>query len=527
MEKHAKNKELNIAILWKVFRARILWLVLALIIGMGAAFCYTQFIAVPTYSSTADFLVQNVGNSPSATQSSYLQGAEIIAKNYAQKISGNVFLEQVADVYNEQHGTNITYKDVRSKLNVTMISESSTIRVKITSTDPEVAYRLIEIMHGLVPEGLNDSEAYIEYLHVELIERGELDETPDSPNLALNLLLGGAVALVVTYVVFFLMAVLDRTVYSESELKEQFELPIVGQIPEWLREGESATARLHKMTFCREVVDGKSAYRIRRDYKNRLLSKDSPFWITEAFKTLRTNLTYATTGDTKSPIFGVTSDFTGAGKSLIAANLAISFAQLGKRVLLIDGDMRCPTQHRIFSVDKKQYGLSEALTGAAGDVVDHYVTTSKYEGLDLMVCGHIPPNPCELLASERMKRLLAEIALNYDYVLIDLPPICATTDAGVLALSVTGYILAVRAGYSNLNAVSDSIETMQAMHANLIGFVLNAVPPKSGARYGSYKNGYGNYGAYSRYGRYARYGLAAADRVIHDSASETDASTNT
>ena len=275
--------------------------------------------------------------------------------------------------------------------------------------------------------------------------------------------------------------------------------------------------KIHKKTFRREVVDGKSTYRIRRDYADRLLSKESPFWITEAFKTLRTNLTYSTTGDTKCPVFGITSDFAGAGKSLIAANLAISFAQLGKRVLLIDGDMRCPAQHRIFGVDKKRYGLSEALTGASGDVLEHYLTVSNYEGLDLMVCGHIPPNPCELLASERMKRLLAEVTLSYDYVLIDLPPICATTDAGVLALSLTGYILAVRAGYSNLNAISDSLETMNAMHANLIGFVINAVPPKTGVRYGSYKGRYGNYGVYHRYGRYARYGMAA-DRSAHDEA---------
>ena len=150
------------------------------------------------------------------------------------------------------------------------------------------------------------------------------------------------------------------------------------------------------------------------------------------------------------------------------------------------------------------------------------MTTSNYEGLDLMVCGHIPPNPCELLASERMKRLLAEVALSYDYVLIDLPPICATTDAGVLALSLTGYILAVRAGYSNLNAISDSLETMHAMHANLIGFVINAVPPKTGIRYGSYKGRYGNYGTYHRYGRYARYGISA-DRSAHDEAHEQTA----
>ncbi|MBQ2806708.1 MAG: hypothetical protein IJF08_06620, partial [Clostridia bacterium] len=360
MENQAKTKELSLGILWKVFRARILWLVLALVIGMGGAFCYTQFVAVPSYSSSAKLMVQNLGDSEATMQSAYLQGAERIAQGYAEKLNGNVFLEQVAEAYNKEYGKNLTFGEVRSKMTATAQEESSVIRVTVVSTDPKEAYDLIQTVEKLAVVGLNDSEIYEVNLRVSLIDRGLLDKAPDSPNLAMNLLLGGAAAFLIAYVVFFLIYMLDRTVYGEDEIKEQFNLPIVGQIPEWLNEGESAQRKLRKRILGRKAGDAKEPRRTSRDYKDRLLSKDTPFWITEAFKTLRTNLAYATTGDTKCPIFGITSDFTSAGKSLIAANLAVSFAQLGKKVLLIDGDMRCPVQHLVFGVDKKQYGLSEA-----------------------------------------------------------------------------------------------------------------------------------------------------------------------
>ena len=204
-------------------------------------------------------------------------------------------------------------------------------------------------------------------------------------------------------------------------------------------------------------------------------------------------------------MFGVTSGYAGAGKSVVIANAAISFAQLGKRVLLIDGDMRCPAQHKIFGVDSAN-GLSEVLAGIVENPLNNAVCNTVYDGLDLMTCGHIPPNPSELLASERMKSLLDLCREQYDYIFIDLPPILETADAGVLTQHVTAYVLVARAGYSKIDTVYEVIDVMQSMHANLAGFVLNDVSVRGG--------NYGYYSHYSKYQRYSRYARIEGPRPV-------------
>jgi capsular exopolysaccharide synthesis family protein len=146
-------------------------------------------------------------------------------------------------------------------------------------------------------------------------------------------------------------------------------------------------------------------------------------------------------------------------------------------------------------------GLSEALAGIAEDPFTQCVTKTAFNGLDLMPCGRIPPNPNELLASQQMVKLIEAARERYDYVIIDLPPVCATSDAGVLAPLLTGYILVARAGYSNLTALQDSIDILSAVHASILGFVINDVSMRGGGRY------YGGRGRYSRYYYYsgARY----------------------
>ena len=122
-----------------------------------------------------------------------------------------------------------------------------------------------------------------------------------------------------------------------------------------------------------------------------------------------------------------------------------------------------------------------------------------------MVSGHRPPNPSELLSSERMVQLMAAAREHYDYVFIDLPPILETTDAGVLATTLSGFVLVVRAGYSNIDSVGAAVEGMQNIHANVVGFVLNDVNQKRGYGYYSHYGKYGKYGKYSKYSKYNKY----------------------
>lgn len=233
-------------------------------------------------------------------------------------------------------------------------------------------------------------------------------------------------------------------------------------------------------------------------YRDVLVAEGNNFVAIEAFKSIRTNLLYSAKGE-KCPVFAVTSSFAHSGKSIVFANLAITFAKLGKKVLLMDLDMRCPVQHKIFHMDNR-YGASEWLAQIPSDGNEVFRKTG-YENLYLMTAGRIPPNSSELLSSDTMGNTLDALKQDFDYIFIDLPPIGVVSDALVVSDHVTGYVYTVRAEFDNKTAVRDGLDTMKRSGARVLGMVLNDVSPESDKHYGKYyqnnRYGYG-YGEHFR-----------------------------
>ena len=234
---------------------------------------------------------------------------------------------------------------------------------------------------------------------------------------------------------------------------------------------------------------------VERNYDGKLLNEKTPFAINEAFKMLRTNLFYTSKGE-KCPVYGISSTFANSGKSLVISNLAISFAQLGRKVLLLDCDLRNSVIHKIFGLEKAN-GMSDLLAGVSIES-NSFIKNTGYENLSVITAGGTPPNPAELLASERTEMLISALKEHFDIIFIDLPPILVVSDAAVIADCVTGYLFAVRSNYDNKKNLKDAVDTMEQTGAKIIGFVLNDVDIKSGKKYGKY--GYGKYGKYG-YGK--------------------------
>ncbi len=236
------------------------------------------------------------------------------------------------------------------------------------------------------------------------------------------------------------------------------------------------------------------------NYKGKLLTENTSFAINEAFKSLRTNLFYTAKGE-KCPVYGITSTYAQNGKSLLISNLAVSFAQLEKRVLLIDCDLRSPKIHKIFDMDKGD-GISELLA-STDTSVDKYIKKTDLPNLSLITSGGTPPNPAELLAGAKMGKFIEFMKQHYDIIFIDLPPVAIVSDAVVITEHVTGYLYVVRSRMDDTKSLSRAIDTMERMDANIIGFIMNDVNPKvrGYGRYGKYGNGK-SYGGYYRYGSY-------------------------
>ena len=176
----------------------------------------------------------------------------------------------------------------------------------------------------------------------------------------------------------------------------------------------------------------------------------------------------------------------GEGKSTTSLNLAISLAETGQHVLLIDADMRLPTQARLL-MEKASPGLSNILAGLC--TPEEAIRKTSFPGLDMIFAGDIPPNPSELLGNPEMKELLDSQMKNYDYILVDTPPVGVVTDACVLAPHLDGVLLLVRQGHARKDEVRQSVRKLQMAGARILGYVFNAVPAEQGSAYSYYYYG--------------------------------------
>ncbi|GAB2538122.1 CpsD/CapB family tyrosine-protein kinase [Gracilibacillus alcaliphilus] len=201
--------------------------------------------------------------------------------------------------------------------------------------------------------------------------------------------------------------------------------------------------------------------------------------ISEQYKTIRTNLQFSSVDSSLKSML-VTSSGPSEGKSSTTANLAIVFAQQGKKVLLIDADMRKPTIHYTFRIDNRR-GLSSVLV--AESTLKESIVSSDVAGLDLLTCGPIPPNPSELLGSKAMETLIANAQLEYDLVLFDTPPVLAVTDAQILANLCDGVVMVVRSKQTEYEAAQKAKELLDVGNAKLLGVVLNDREQKKGHYY--------------------------------------------
>ena len=211
--------------------------------------------------------------------------------------------------------------------------------------------------------------------------------------------------------------------------------------------------------------------------------------LSEAFRGLRTSVLLSAAGRPPRSLTFVSAE-PGEGKTTVACNLAISLAQLGKRVLLIDGDMRRPCVHKLFDIENHSQGLVTYLTEE--QEWRHLVRPTGMANLDCLVCGPVPPNPSELLSSDRMQVLIREALTEYQFVLIDAPPLLNVADGRILATMVEGAILVVKGGFTPRDLAQQAQLHIRDVGAHLIGVVLNDVD----VRHNGYYKGYYRYGGY-------------------------------
>lgn len=227
---------------------------------------------------------------------------------------------------------------------------------------------------------------------------------------------------------------------------------------------------------------------------NVLINDRSPFAIVESFKAIRTNLSFAVPNNAKCKKILFTSSFPAEGKTAVTANVGITIAQTDAKVLIIDADLRKPNIHTRFGL-ANSVGLSNLLSGMA--TIEEAITHNVKGNLDILTAGIIPPNPSELFATDNMKTLMRYAEENYDYVIVDTPPINVVADALDLSPLVDGVVLVVKYKFSTHPATREALDKLQFVGANIIGIIMNNVTADDKKYYK--KNGYKYSGLSYRY----------------------------
>lgn len=224
-----------------------------------------------------------------------------------------------------------------------------------------------------------------------------------------------------------------------------------------------------------------------------ILGKNTPFHIQEAYRTLQTNIRFSLTGEGCKKLC-LTSSLASEGKSTTCLNLAISMAETGSRVLLIDADMRRPSLGRLL-IEKTSPGLSNVLAGLCP--LNAAIRRDIRPQLDILFSGELPPNPLELLGNKRMGSIMEELSALYDYIIIDTPPVTIVSDACVVASHTDGVLYLVHQGESDKDSVEKGVKQLEMANARFLGFVMNGVVnekrggyAKRGKNAYSYRNKY-------------------------------------
>ncbi len=299
--------------------------------------------------------------------------------------------------------------------------------------------------------------------NISIVDRAVVPGGRYKPNLPLNLALGLMLGLMLGVLLAFVLEFLDDTLKGPEDVEQQLRLAVLGIIP-----------HLKKQTVAQAMADPRSAF-------------------AEAYRSVRTALQFSTDHGVPKVLL-VTSPSASEGKSTTAHTLARNFAQLGKRVLLIEGDLRNPSLHRVLGV-RSDTGLSSLLAGAAS--ANQVIMDTDDERLKVVLAGPLPPNPAELLSGSRLLSMLTVAAEKYDQVIIDGPPVLGIADAPILSNVAGGTLLVIQAGNTRIKTAQAAIKRLAAARAHVVGAILT--------HYDAKVAGYGyDYASYYSYGTQPR-----------------------
>ena len=433
--------------------------VVTTVLGIAAALGLS-WLATPEYQSKTQLYVSV--RSDGGNTGDLVQGASYsrqIVNSYVSVVSSSAVLDPVV----EELGLDMTGSQLADHITAASPSDSALIDITASSSSAEesaeIAEAVGESFKNVVQTQLEPEVNGASTISLTTTQNALVPKSPVSPNLLVNIALGLLIGLAVGYGAAILRTVLDRRIYTSEDLAQITAKPVLG-----------------------EIIDDPEAD------KNRIILSVKPQSPrAESFRSLRTNLQFLNVGS-KKRVFVVTSSKPSEGKTTTTLNLAAAISQTGSSVVVVEGDLRQPTFAKYLDIEGGA-GLTDVLIGRAelSDVLQRWGRNPFY----VLPAVRTPPNPSELLGSDEMEQALETLQDQFDYVIVDAPPVLAVTDAVVLGKLSTGLLMVVATGFTTKQELEHSLQVLETAAANVLGLVATRTPPKKEGRYSYGQYGYG------------------------------------
>ena len=473
--------------------------ILVAVLSAAIAFGYTFYLITPQYQSAAMFYVNNnsfsVGDAALSITSGDLVTSRGLVDSYIVILKTRETLNEVIDYA----GVDLSYGQVSGMISAEAVNETEIFRVTVTNPDPQEAEKIASAIAYILPKRISN---IIDGTSAKIVDSAVVPAGPSSPSYTKNAMIGFLFGFMVSAGLIVLKEIFDTTIRSEEDIEQVCAHPVLTMVPDMLASGKNKSHYYGYGEKKKKKKAAKAKAKPRNENEN-LIGSNLSFVATEAYKRLRTKLQFAFSDESTSRVIALSSALSGEGKSLTAVNLAYTLAQLNKRVIILDCDMRRPTLAEKMGLNKKP-GLSEYLTGQheLKDVIQCYGKAGGEVVFHVISAGENPPNPVEMLSSLRMERLLGCLRGAYDYIVLDLPPVTEVTDAMAIAPKADGMLLVVRQNYCDRIVLNETVQQFDFINAKILGVVFNCTGEHGGKYYG--KGYYKRYYTRSYYKRSAQ-----------------------
>lgn len=474
------EETIDLGYLFSILKKHLIIIIIIGILCGAAGFAGSYFLIPKKYESKALLYVENSQQNTDAVNINDINAAQKLV-NTCQIIfkSGAIMDQLIANL-----DLPYTKEQLNEMITASSVNSTEVMELCVECESPQEAE---EIVNEWVDLSQQEFSRIIKSGSIEVVDFGEVNTTPSSPNVPLITFAALVLGLAIAYVIVFLNDMFDVAIKPDDNLVQLYDVPVFAEINDF----EIVSNAKYGYGYGKKVKQ-KNPSENNTGMSERFITDDTPFAIVEAYNTARTNTMFAvSTGESK--IIAVTSSNPSEGKSTTCANFAISFANAGFKVLLVECDLRKPTVAKNFDIKPKN-GLSSILGGFCS--VNDAINADVLSNLDVITAGDIPPNPSELLGSRAMRTFLSASSEIYDYVFLDTPPVNVVTDSQLMNDIVAGIVFVVKEKYTTHPDIQSALDKIRLANGKVLGFVKTFGSVGKTGRYGKkyaykdYKYGY-------------------------------------